>query len=96
MSSCKQEEGKYQKHKHKREGDLAGPFPSVAITATAAGVAHLQLGSMEDALNPLLDWMLTEEGESRDWQTKNLNLGLVLNSTERQSRGRKSHFHLAF
>jgi hypothetical protein len=40
--------------------------------------------------------MLTEEGESGDWQTKNLNVGLVLNSAERQNRDWKSHFHLAF
>jgi hypothetical protein len=26
----------------------------------------------------MFDWMLTEEGESRDWQTENLNVGLVL------------------
>jgi hypothetical protein len=40
--------------------------------------------------------MLTEEGENRDWQTKNLNVGLVLYSAERQNQDWKSHFQLAF
>jgi hypothetical protein len=40
--------------------------------------------------------MLPEEGESMDWQTKNLNVGLVLDCAERQNQDWKSHFHLAF
>jgi hypothetical protein len=70
-TSHKQEEGKYQKCKRKREGDLAGPLPSIAIAVAAAGIAHPQLGLTEDTLHPL-------PGHAHPWELVAPGVALVL------------------
>ncbi len=79
------------------DGNIAEQHQTTPLDNSCEGSSsHVHL-YLPPTFKPI-DWALTGEGESGDWQTKNLNVGLVLNSAEKQNQDQDwtFHFHLTF